>query len=678
MSRRIAVALVSAIALAVSLLIAAPANATDEIVISDNDDFRPSPALAVQDGPGLGASSAINSSGSRVLFSSAPRGENSCSDPESKLEVYSGTTSVDGTTRWHDPVIISADFGAACRYVYWQKVFISDDGLSGLLVWVTLGDPSQVSQAAIYFSPLSWPATGSLSARGTSRVAFSQDYLNGVAAAMSADGSRAAIEWSTSGVVHYSVIDLETWYSNWTREFIEPIGPGQTGTLNVALSADGEVVAFTTLTGSGHGTPGTVHVFTCTVNCYPSRLKHFSTAQAAATSPFARISLNMNRAGTRVVAGWSQFNDKSAFFTLNPFSEVSPVNVSARVKYMTTGLSSSQSTAALNESGTLLGFTGTSGISVATISSAGVIGNPINYALGIQWIDLRPDSLAYANAVGNIPARWISTSSNLTNKYTLVSDSLTPTNWGVVDASGGGERVDNYQAHQARSSLKSIVSGDSVATGFATQRSFATVETLQNVLTYKTRASLVGAPTVGNAVTFKPSTFTVGGTSITKNWTRTEGFDLDPQPTANTYRPSIASDMGKLLEVSEVVEKPGYYYAAAIARTAVPMSGLQSTITFSITGSSGTAGAPRVGDVLRAASQLSFPGDATVVITWRRGATVVGNGSEYTVGQGDLGKALSATAAISKTYWKSGSKVVSTAKVLARPACFATLLQTSC
>ncbi len=335
MSRARVSAVVGAVAVAASLFVIAPLGVSAAYAATYTlygTEFE----IPTNQHTMMSARVAASADGTRVAMITSVKGAAECET--SMVPAFAVGVTTSNSTIWSDPQLLPANTGIACETFTDWNVALSDDGTRGLLTWR--------SSSGFSYAVFNWglteerPADPSVYSKN-----FTMDNINSLSysAAMSGDGSRAIIglakvaEGSTG--FYYSDIDLERpGVDNWQAIQSSDV---PAATINVDVSDDGEVIAFS-MPGSPEGSTNAwseLNVYTCRVNCYTKRLKHFSATVPAGEGAMMGARVNLDATGSRLLLSWLKYSQESTSLlrtaVLNPSAVGKEINFASQVKLST-------------------------------------------------------------------------------------------------------------------------------------------------------------------------------------------------------------------------------------------------------------------------------------------------------------------------------------------------------
>ena len=698
MTRRALTALLSSVFVVVSLLVATPASATIRV-------SHGVPYVGVTDGSA--PVMAVSGNGHRVVMVSAPRAAHGCADGTSAFAIK-GAFADDEGTNWEDHTEwLEAIPGDPCSLAREIQVVLSDDGTSGLIFWTIFNVADQSNE--IRFARIDW-SEGSFPTVTQNNLRFSAGPWNMnplKSLALSLDGSRAVIAWAnnvqsfsnntvtSTSTVEYSVVDMEN--PSAATEQAMPGGTysGFTYAPDVAISADGSIVMMSR--------PGTVNqtstsefriarLFTCSHNCYPSRLKKFEATVAAGSGGY-NLAARMNLAGDRIAVAWAKsgLGRKPVVGVFNPNALVpsaTPINITSKIKPVAaTSGDESDLVFAMNETGTKIAYLGrgidkvqvvtasiTPALAVSSVATSDMYPAPVQ---GIRRLDFLNATVASPGVLAT-PERLLAMAPDanavgLDVYKLLVSDSSTkPTNWSEIFSTTVPATsyfsVTGYAA--SRSSTRFVVSADKTIINNSgwTYSSLAQVGNIKNVLSVTTKPALTGTGVYNKAITLGLGKWTTGA-SVTYVWKR-DGAALDPQPAGLKYTPLSDDDMGARMSATITATKPGFYDTEITPASSPVMNGKPIRLVLTWGGGSGPNGAPFVGDMVWVSREGTFPGTGQTVwsYSWKIGNRVVGTAGSYIVAPSDVGKKISLTMKVSVANWAAVTQTTISQTVLPAPA----------
>ena len=644
---------------------------------------------------------ALSADGERVVAVSNPRLGNGCSQGQSAFSLRGGAVQ-SGSTNWDDHQEWLEGFpGNPCAPAQHVQVALSDDGTSGLVVWNAV-DP--VSQGwDILFAKIVWPAGNPYPTILQNSRVFSvteslyPNYEPFVGIALSRDGSRAVIEWALNvglagnnfqSTFGYSVIDMQEAWTSTAQVLPGGTFPGFAEKPNVGISDDGSVVM---LSSPGHPSQASAaefrvaRVFTCSHNCYPTRLKRFEATVAAGLGG-SNLAAFLSAKGDRAVIAWAQQNlaNKAtiAAFAPNALVPSAPGTVTSlnpKLKTISTEAAGAQFVFAVNESATKLAFM-SQGISTQKVTTASIASNlAISAGVTTPMFPANTNLIAelrFANATATSPERLVARQVNVSGGNTvgqsvIVSDSATkPLNWAVVSTatapdsgwlSSGGFALSRGSSKIASYSQTVRFNNEMFEYQYAAT---AVVSVAKNVLTPTTQPGITGTGAYNKALTLNPGKWNTGAT-VSYVWKR-DGVALDPQPSGLKYTPLADEDMGLRMSATVTVTKAGFYDSVLNTAASAVMNGKPSRTTLSIVDATGPNNTPVDGNSLTYATVGSSPsvGLEITTRTWKVGTRVVGTGTSYVVQPGDVGKKISLTIKFSASNWSSTTVKVTTPAVL--------------
>jgi hypothetical protein len=553
---------------------------------------------------------------------------------------------------------------APCGIVRELKAFLSADGTHGLVVWKATAIDQQtlaVTRTEVRMVTFDWdPGLSAPLSVTPGRTFVAISGVNNIEAALSADGSRAVVEYiadfADAQIAYYAVIDME--HPDYTQLQSIPFDPfNNYPRFKVAISADGEVIALSAFrtTGSfGNGGFREFKIFTCQANCYRARLKTFS-GMLPVSQGGSALDLDLNDSGSRLVATWSRVDVPIVGTTaparalrmlvLSPISAALTNNVTASVQYVNNA-EIARDSFDLSPDGARFAFAtdhpdmwnhGSQGfvrVTTGTLSSAGRVGltttSNVTSTSG-PFVDLQ---------MTGSPERVFLTMGMPGNQFgTYVSDSLAMKYWSV--ASTASDPAAYVSVAVSSQGSRSVTSYDVSNFQNQTTQPVIKVTALKSVLGATVAPSVSGAPVVGKTLTIKNGSWNATGT-FGYHWF------ADGWPIAGEDGPSYAlqqADAGKRITVEVTHTKSGYYdRVVTTAATAVVTGGIISAPDLVITGvNSGINNRPIVRDLLRVDTSLWTPHNGTFTYVWKVGTKIVSTSATYIPVLADLGKRITVT-----------------------------------